>query len=292
MIVGGNQLAGTRCDPVVKRAVHASLSRIVQHHRGDDFISPLGQEGHCSERHPPSVVAHLYAITAILHRGMQQLATDPKAVNYAAITCDIVGFRQIEQFLEKRDEKLRRISKLHVKKRWILSPYAITAWDEFEGIVSPLRNLPAVIVDLRRHFHPFELWIGIGIGEVTEPFKEPVNVYAGGEALERARQAINRLKAKRRSGVLTSFITGNGMFDLIANTVYYLHDSLLESVSTKQWETISVLMDTSAQELAARKLGLNKSTVSRNLRRGYWRQMQVTQLAMEQIIGAYFPVAR
>ena len=50
------------------------------------------------------------------------------------------------------------------------------------------------------------------------------------------------------------------MFDLIANTVYYLHDSLLESVSTKQWEIISVLMDTSAQELAARKLGLNKST--------------------------------
>jgi SatD family protein len=220
------------------------------------------------------------------------LATDPKAANYAAITCDIVGSRQIEQFLEKRDEKLRRISKLHVKKRWILSPYAITAWDEFEGIVSPLRNLPAVIVDLRRHFHPFELWVGIGIGEVTEPFKAPVNVYAGGEALERAREAINGLKAKRRSGVLTSFITGNGMFDLIANTVYYLHDSLLESVSTKQWETISVLMDTSAQELAARKLGLNKSTVSRNLRRGYWRQMQVTQLAMEQIIEAYFPVAR
>ena len=223
---------------------------------------------------------------------MQPWARNTKAANYAAVTCDIVGSRQIEEFRRKRDEKLRRISKLHVKKRWILSEYAITAWDEFEGIVSPLANLPAVIVDLRRHFHPFELWIGIGIGEVTEPYKKPVNVYAGGVALERAREAINRLKAKRRSGVLTSFISGSEMFDLIANTVYYLHDSLLESVSTKQWQTISVLMDTSAQELAARKLGLNKSTVSRNLRRGYWRQMQETQLAMERIIEDYFPVAQ
>lgn len=213
-------------------------------------------------------------------------------INYAAITCDIVGSRQIVEFRHKRDQKLRRISRLHVEKKWILSEYAITAWDEFEGILSRPQNVPAVIVDLRRHFHPFELWIGIGIGEVTEAHKKPVNVFAGGEGFERARAAINQLKAKRsKTGLLTSFATGNEMFDLIGNTIYHLHDSLLQSVSTKQWETINVLIETSAQERAAKKLGLNKSTVSRNLRRGFWRQIQETQTAMEQIIEAYFPVA-
>ena len=212
-----------------------------------------------------------------------------KARNYAAITCDIVGSRQIEKFRRKRDQKLRRISKLHVEKKWILSEYAITAWDEFEGILSRPQNIPAIIVDLRRHFHPFELWIGIGMGEVTEPYKKPVNVFAGGEAFERARAAINQMKAKRsKTGVLTSFVTGNEMFDLIGNTIYDLHDSLLQSVSTKQWETINVLIETSGQERAAKKLGLNKSTVSRNLRRGFWRQIQGTQTAMEEIIKAYF----
>jgi len=214
------------------------------------------------------------------------------AGNYAAITCDVVGSRQLEDFRRKRDQKLRRISNLHVEKKWILSEYAITAWDEFEGILSRPQNLPGVIVDLRRHFHPFELWIGIGIGEVTEPHRKPVNVFAGGEAFERARQAVSNLKAGRnKTGVLTSFVTGNEMFDLIGNTVYHLHDSLLQSVSTKQWETINVLMETNAQERAAKKLGLNKSTVSRNLRRGFWWQMQETQTAMEHIIDAYFPVA-
>ena len=215
-----------------------------------------------------------------------------RVTNYAAVTCDIVGSRQVEEFRRKRDQKLRRISRLHVEKKWILSEYAITAWDEFEGILSRPHNVPAVIVDLRRHLYPFELRIGIGMGEVTEPHRKPVNVFAGGEAFERARAAINQLKSKRsKTGVLTSFVTGNEMFDLIGNTIYRLHDSLLQSVSTKQWETINVLMETSAQERAAKKLGLNKSTISRNLRRGFWWQIQETQTAMERIIEVYFPIA-
>src|SRR5271168_2010262 len=124
-------------------------------------------------------------IDNIASRGATRLQTaKTKATNYAAITCDIVGSRQIEEFRRKRDHQLRRISKLHLEKRWILSEYAITAWDEFEGILSRPSNLPAVILDLRRHFHPFELWIGIGIGEVTEPHRKPVNVFAGGEGFE------------------------------------------------------------------------------------------------------------
>src|ERR1700688_3856629 len=216
-----------------------------------------------------------------------------KAKTYAVITCDIVGSRHIEEFRRKRDQKLHHIAKLHMARKWILSEYAITAWDEFEGILSRPTNIPTVIVDLRRHFHPFELWIGIGIGEVTEPHKKPVNVFAGGEAFERAREAMNKLKPKRsKTGVLTSFVTGNETFDLIGNTVYELHDSLLQSISKKQWETINVLMETSGQKLAAKKLGLNESTISRNLRRGFWWQIQETQVAMERIIGAYFPIAR
>src|ERR1700724_9482 len=212
------------------------------------------------------------------------------STRYAAITCDNVGSRQIEEFRRKRDQKLRRISKLHVERKWILSDYAVTAWDEFEGILARPTNIPAVILDLRRHFHPFELWIGIGIGQVTEPHRKPVNVFAGGEAFERAREAINQLKAKRsKTGILTSFVTVNETFNLIANTVYHLHDTLLQSISTKQWQTINVHMETNRQDLTARKLRLNESTVSRNLRRGFWWQIQETRQAMERVIEAYFP---
>jgi SatD family (SatD) len=217
----------------------------------------------------------------------------PINANYAAITCDIVDSRRIEDFRRKRDQKLRRISRLHVAKKWVLSEYAVTAWDEFEGIVSRPSDVPAVILDLRRHFHPFELWIAIGFGKITEAHRKPVNVFAGGEAFERARAAMDMLKARRsKTVVLTSFVTGDEMFDLIGNTMYQLHDSLLQRISATQWQTINVLMETSDQERAAKKLGRDKSTVSRNLRRGFWWQIQETQVAMERIVEAYFPVAR
>ena len=216
-----------------------------------------------------------------------------QANNYAVITCDVVGSRHIAEFRRKRDQKLHHISSVQVEKKWILSEYAITAWDEFEGILSRPTNIPAVIVDLRRHFHPFELWIGVGIGQVTEPHRKPVNVYAGGEAFERAREAMNQLKSRpSKTGVRTSFSTGNGTFDLIANTVYHLQDTLLESISTRQWQTINVHMETNRQDLTAKKLRLNESTVSRNLRRGFWWQIQETRQAMEQVIESYFPNAR
>ena len=216
-----------------------------------------------------------------------------RRADYAAITCDIVGSRRIQDFRRKRDQKLRRTSQLHVANKWILSDYAVTAWDEFEGILSHPANLPAVIIDLRRLFQPFELWIGIGIGKVSEPHKKPVNLFAGGEAFERAREALNTLKAGQyKVGTLTSFVTGDETFNVIANTIYQLHESLLQSISARQWETINVLLETSAQKKAARKLGLNESTISRNLRRGFWPQIQQTRSAMEEIIQAYFKIAR
>jgi hypothetical protein len=212
---------------------------------------------------------------------------------YAAITCDIVDSRSIEDFRRKRDQKLRRISRQQVGKKWILSEYAITAWDEFEGILSKPTNVPSVIIDLRRQFHPFELWIGIGFGKVTEPYRKPVNVFAGGEAFERARAAMETLKTRKsKTGVMTSFVTGNQTLDVISNTIYQLHDSLLQRISPRQWQTINVLAETSALEPAAKRMGRDKSTISRSLRRGFWWQMQQTRTAMERIIEAYMPVVR
>jgi len=231
-------------------------------------------------------------ITLHVDEQANSMAMKPKAKTYAVLTCDIVGSRHIEEFRRKRDQKLHHISKLHVAKKWILSEYAITAWDEFEGILSRPTNVPAVILDLGRHFHPFELWMGIGVGQVSEPYRKPVNICRG-EAFERAREAMNRLKAKRsKTGILTSFVTGNETFDLIANTVYHLHDTLLQNISTKQWQTINVHMETNRQDLTAKKLRLNETTVSRNLRRGFWWQIQETRQAMERVIETYFPDAR
>lgn len=208
---------------------------------------------------------------------------------YAVITADIIGSRKIPAFRSKRDAKLRATSRLHMKKQLILSPYAVTAWDEFQAILRKPEYLPQVIWDLRRLFRPYSLWIAVGAGEVSEAHKRPVNVYAGGSAFERARQAADRLKSgSSKFTAFTAFDSGNAIFDTIANTLYHLHDTLLSRTTEKQWAVINMQTETGRQEVTARKLSLDISTVSRNLKRGNYWHSEETRKAMEQIIPAYF----
>jgi hypothetical protein len=63
---------------------------------------------------------------------------------------------------------------------------------------------------------------------------------------------------------------------------------LLQNISIKQWQTINVHVGTNRQDLTAKKLRLNASTVSRNLRRGFWWQIPETRQAMERVIATFF----
>jgi hypothetical protein len=220
-------------------------------------------------------------------------ANDPGRI-YAVITADVIGSRRIHEFRKKRDQKLRPLSRDHVRRKLILSDYAVTAWDEFQAILYRLPLTPEVILELRRSFYPMQLWIAVGIGRVSEPRKTPVNQFSGGEAFERARTAAERLKAdnKRKDFSLTRFASGNEMFDLTANTIYRLHDTLLQGISARQWQAITAQIATGNQELAARKLGVNVSTISRTLRRAHFEEMEETRQAMARIVREYFPIAR
>jgi multidrug efflux pump subunit AcrB len=136
-----------------------------------------------------------------------------------------------------------------------------------------------VLLDLRRLFYPYHLWISVGIGSVSEARKRPVNRFAGGQAFERAREGAERLsKGSPKFRILTSFESGAKDFDAIANTVYHLHDTILEGTTAKQWSTINAQMETGSQEATAQKLGVDVSTVSRTLKRGhYWHMIETIE---------------
>lgn len=176
-----------------------------------------------------------------------------------------------------------------MKEELLLSEYAITAWDEFQAILKKPEYIPKVALDLRRLFYPIELWIAIGIGEVSEPYKKPVNVFSGGPAFERARAAADELKKKTgKLRTLTRIQSNNSAFDIVANTIYDLHDALISNITKKQWDTINSYLETRHQELTARKLNLDVSTVSRNLKRGHYWAIQETKQAVEVFIKNQF----
>jgi hypothetical protein len=206
---------------------------------------------------------------------------------YAVLIGDVVASRSSQNLRSLLNAKLRIASIAQLDEKLIRVPYAVTAGDEFQVVAARLERLPRLILDLRRRLLPFRLRIGVGIGTVEGQIRKPVNRVAG-KAFENARRAIMEIKATRKYPTLTLFHTNQERFDRVANLIYGLHDTLLRRTTTKQWETIAVYSIKNRVDYTAKALKIDRSTASRNLKRGFFWQMEDTVLVMEQFISEHF----
>lgn len=195
-------------------------------------------------------------------------------------------FPPTERLRQSLNEKLRIASIAQLDDRLIRVPYAVTAGDEFQVVATRPDRIPKLILDLRRGLLPFRLRIGIGIGRVKGQVRRPVNRIAG-EAFENARQSIMEIKSTRKYPTLTRFHSGRRIFDDVANLIYGLHDTLIRRITTKQWETIATYLIKNRVDYTAQALGIDRSTASRNLKRGFFWQIEDTSIVMEKLIREF-----
>jgi hypothetical protein len=206
---------------------------------------------------------------------------------YGVLIADVVASRSSSDLRSSLNEKLRIASIAQLDEQLIRIPYAVTAGDEFQVVAARLERIPKLILDLRRRLLPFRLRIGVGIGVVEGQIRPPVNRIAG-EAFENARKAIIEIRAQRKYPTLTIFRSNHRSFDRVANLIYGLHDTLIRRTTAKQWETIAVYLIKNRVDHSAKVLKIDRSTASRNLRRGFFWQMEDTALAMGELIRESF----
>jgi SatD family (SatD) len=206
---------------------------------------------------------------------------------HAVLIADVIASRSSERLRQSLNEKLRIASIAQLDDHLIRVPYAVTAGDEFQVVAAHLDRIPKLILDLRRRLPPFRLRIGIGIGTIEGQIRRPVNRMAG-EAFESARKAIIEIKSTRKYPTLTRFHSGRRMFDDVSNLLYGLHDTLVRRTTMKQWETIATYLIKNRVDYTAKALGIDSSTASRNLRRGFFWQMEDTIVVMEELIRDVF----
>ena len=211
----------------------------------------------------------------------------PKNRIHGVLIADVVESRSHSHLRPSLNEKLRIASIAQLDDKLIRVPYAITAGDEFQTIAPRVDSIPKLILDLRRRLQPLQLRIGIGIGAIHGPIRPPVNHIAG-QAFEFARAAISQIKETRKYPTLTAFCSYNSELDQIANLVYGLHDTLLRQISAKQWETIAVYLIKNRVDYTAKALSIDISTASRNLKRGYFWQIEDAMVVMEGVLGRAF----
>ncbi len=205
--------------------------------------------------------------------------------HYAVLIADVIGSRAQRDLRALLGQRLAQASRAHQHAKFIQLPYSITAGDEFQTIVRGYACLPELILDLRERLRPLRLRMGIGFGKVSGRLQAPVN-RLGGEAFQFARAALEGIKggAGNKFKVLTAFRSNDLVFDSTANLIYALHDTLLLKITEKQWETMEVFRKKRRLEAAARALRLDISTVSRNLKRGYFWQVQQTITGMKTLL--------
>jgi hypothetical protein len=206
---------------------------------------------------------------------------------HGVLVADVVASRSTAHLRTSLHEKLRIASIAGLNEKLIRVPYAVTAGDEFQVVATRLERIPTLIFDLRRRMFPLRLRIGVGIGVVEGQIRPPVNRISG-EAFEFARIAINHIKDTRKYPTLTLFHSNQLVFDNIANLIYGLHDTLLLQTTAKQWETIAMYLSRNRVDLTAKALGIDRSTASRNLKRGYFWQAEETIRIMEEFIARSF----
>src|SRR5262249_39670243 len=149
--------------------------------------------------------------------------------------------------------------------------------------------VPRILLELRVMFQPLSLRIGIGIGRIAEPIRPPVNQLSG-EAFQFARSALDRVKSggSFKFETLTSFVSSDAAFNDVVNFIYGINDTFVLGVTPRQWQTIAAFLKTGFLERAAKILRLDISTVSRNLKRGYYWQQSETVKAAESLLRRAF----
>jgi hypothetical protein len=196
---------------------------------------------------------------------------------YAVVIADVLASSARKDVRTLLGKKLAAASEKHLREKLIRLPYSVTAGDEFQTIAAELPLLPALLLGLRATLQPLSLRIGIGIGDVADRIQPPVNRLTG-EAFQFARWALENVKNNGlfKFEVLTAFASHHEPFNQTINLLYGLHDTLVLQITAKQWEAIRCFLGQPALEQTAKRLKLDVSTVSRNLKRGYYWQLAET----------------
>jgi hypothetical protein len=208
---------------------------------------------------------------------------------YAVLIADIMASSARTNVRTLLGKKLAAASEKHLRQKLIRFPYTVTAGDEFQTITAELSSLPALLLDLRAALQPLPIRIGVGIGAVADRIQPPVNRLTG-EAFQFARRAIENVKTSGlfKFDVLTAFASHDEHFNQTINLLYGLHDTLVLQITAKQWEAIRQFLDQPALEQSAKRLHVDVSTVSRNLKRGYYWQLIETAKVAGALIGRTF----
>ncbi|MGD1023627.1 MAG: SatD family protein [Candidatus Sulfotelmatobacter sp.] len=182
---------------------------------------------------------------------------------YLAVIADMVGSRGVPR--SRRGALQKRFGDLIVRlnrdyRKAIAAKFVITLGDEFQGLLKSATVIPELISRLE-DFSACELRVAIGLGTLDTPLqKYAINI--DGPALHIARTAIEYAKkTKALGGVFRGFGDLDEILNGMARLLWFQRSQWTDS----QRKIVSLLWQGMSQTEVARKLGIKKQVVSRQV---------------------------
>lgn len=209
-----------------------------------------------------------------------------------AVIADVADSRRVGDFPGRRDRLLADLSRRHRLRGWIGLDYAVTAWDEFQGLWHEPSTLPAAVWDLWKAFQPMSLRLALGIGQIERVpghgKQDALNKVVTGPAFYRAREALDALDSPRHgmSRVRVRVAAEDARIADGCNAVLRLADALTQDITERQWEVIGHYEQCGRQTEVAEALEVSESTVSRSLASARYREIHASLTELEQWLAA------
>jgi hypothetical protein len=165
----------------------------------------------------------------------------------------------------------------------ILSRFALTIGDEFQGLLSEATIIPRLIRDLETALPEVQVWIGVGYGPL-ETDLQPVALGMDGRVWHLAREAIETAKAEGRlGGVFAGFGDSTGVLNGLARSLWVHYAEM-----TRQQRQIVDLMDEhGSQVTVAQLIGKKQPTISQTLKAVHLPAIREAEAGWQEVLTRF-----
>lgn len=197
-------------------------------------------------------------------------------VNYCAVIGDIKYSKALEDRSLVQDKLNQALIYINSKyKTGIAANFLITLGDEFQGLLIDADNLLDIIQYIQRIMFPVEIRFGVGLGKITTKINMDAAIGADGPAFWAARDAITRIHSDEQCYKKQA---PDAMIDIYFSNSYRIQEintmlSMMKSIESNWSQGVrltiwDMLTHNDTQAECAKRLNINKSTVTKRLTQG------------------------
>ena len=175
---------------------------------------------------------------------------------------DIIGSKKYEENVFKDfREKIDGIN----KKNEFLSPLTITLGDEFQGVLTSLKQGIEVMMELEEALmiegYPFKLRYAIGYGEIMTPINSKIAHGMYGEALTNTRELLEKSKDEKRKRF--DIMLPNNEIEEIFNQLLVVYQSFLDNWKKKDYSLVGHFIEYKDYKEVAKRVNKLKDQIWR-----------------------------